>query len=444
MELVRYIKQGSWPTVLGYLLFIGMMATGYYYNITFVQLGLTDLGERLIGLSEASVATQMAFLALMTCAIALAFGYIMKKLGWSARFRVKLRLAFLVVALQTILTLIAPLVKSESGFFTWIVFASLALGIGMPATFSMTVDLIPRRDRGYAGALITAAAYFAAEVFSSSWLFENFRSQILWVMVPGVLGIGALAFAKFPFLEQLASQHSNPEFAYGRFVQRDASGGTRVRRSLIGLLILMFGIYFVDSLGFLRLLDTPLYMQTAWQSTELNIRLAIGVTHVIAALIAGVLYTYMHERNLFLWIFGIFAITHLEYTLHIRIGASNYSPLSMPLMYALAVSLYTVLNFSIWADISTPRTISLNAAIGVALSGWSATFISTALAIRWNAMQMPLERHLQIVDSLAFLFFLGMIILIFFQSQFHRPGQSHRPGQERQTSKQQEIERRSG
>ena len=438
MELFRYIKQGSWPTVLGYLLFIGMMATGYYYNITFVQLGLTDLGERLVGLSKASVATQMAYLALMTCAIALAFGYLMKKLGWSSRFRVKLRLAFLVVALQTVLTLIAPLVRSESAFFAWIAFASLALGIGMPATFSMTVDLIPRRDRGFAGALITATAYFAAEVFSNSWQFEGFRYQILWIMIPGALGVGVLAFAKFPFLDQLASQHRRPEFAYGRFVRPDGSGGTLVQRSLIGLLVMMFGIYFVDSLGFLRLLETPLYMQTAWQSVELNIRLAIGITHVIAALIAGVLYTYMHERNLFLWIFGVFAITHLEYTLHIRIGPNDYAPLSMPLMYALAVSLYTVLNFTIWADISTPRTISLNAAIGVALSGWSATFISTALAIRWNAMQMPLERHLQIVDSLAFLFFLGMIILIFF------PGQILWPGLKRRTSKRQEIERRSG
>ncbi len=420
MELFRYFKKGNWPTILGYVLFIGMMATGYYYNITFVQLGLTDLGERLIGLSKVSVATQMAYLALMTCGIALAFGFLMKKLGWSSRFRVKLRLAFLIVALQTTLTLIAPLVKTESAFFTWIVFASLALGIGMPATFSMTVDLIPRRDRGYVGALITAAAYFVAEVFSSSWQFESFRAQILWIMIPGAAGVGLLAFAKFPFLDQLSLQHKRPEFAYGRFVRPDPGGGTRIQRSLIGLLVLMFGIYFVDSLGFLRLLETPLYMQTAWQSSELNIRLAIGITHVIAALIAGVLYTYMHERNLFLWIFGIFAITHLEYTLHIRIGASDYAPLSMPLMYALAVSLYTVLNFAIWADISTPHTISLNAAIGVALSGWSATFISTALAIRWDAMQMSLERHLQIVDSLAFLFFLGMIALIFFRGPEHR------------------------
>lgn len=51
------------------------------YNITFVQLGLTDLGERIIGLSKASVATQMAYLALLTCAIALEVGYLMKKLG---------------------------------------------------------------------------------------------------------------------------------------------------------------------------------------------------------------------------------------------------------------------------------------------------------------------------------------------------------------------------
>jgi hypothetical protein len=27
-------------------LFVGMMATGYFYNITFVQLGLVDLGAR--------------------------------------------------------------------------------------------------------------------------------------------------------------------------------------------------------------------------------------------------------------------------------------------------------------------------------------------------------------------------------------------------------------
>jgi hypothetical protein len=74
------------------------------------------------------------------------------------------------------------------------------------------------------------------------------------------------------------------------------------------------------------------------------------------------------------------------------------------------VSLYTVVNFAVWADISTPRTIGRNAAIGVALSGWAATFMSTALSIWWQNNGMSLERHLNIVNALAILFLLALII----------------------------------
>ena len=173
----------------------------------------------------------------------------------------------------------------------------------------------------------------------------------------------------------------------------------------------MFGIYFVDSLGFLRLLKTPLYMQSAWQSPDFDVRLFIAGAHVVGALVAGVLYSSLHQRPLFLWIFGIFALTHLQYSFHIRLESAN-AVLSMPMLYALAVSLYTVVNFAIWADISTPDTISLNSALGVALSGWTATFLSTALALRWQD-SISLERHIQIVDSLAMLFFLVMLVLAF-------------------------------
>ena len=41
------------PRLFGFLLFVGMMAAGYYYNLTFVQLGLDDFGTRWLGLSEA-------------------------------------------------------------------------------------------------------------------------------------------------------------------------------------------------------------------------------------------------------------------------------------------------------------------------------------------------------------------------------------------------------
>ena len=124
---------------------------------------------------------------------------------------------------------------------------------------------------------------------------------------------------------------------------------------------------FVDSLGFLRLIFTPAYMQTAWKAPDPSPHLVIGGAHVLGALIAGALYTGLSERALFPWIFGIFALVNLMYLFDTRLPGGD-APLAMPLLYAIAVSLYTVVNFAIWADVSTPKTISLNVSLGVALS----------------------------------------------------------------------------
>src|SRR3712207_1203073 len=113
MELFRHLRQRNWPTIFGYGLFAGTMAVGYYYNLTFVQIGLHDLGTRLVGMSEQRVATAMAYLALLTCAAALAFGLVMRRLGWSRHLVVKLRLAAGIVAFQTILTAVAGLIRAE-------------------------------------------------------------------------------------------------------------------------------------------------------------------------------------------------------------------------------------------------------------------------------------------------------------------------------------------
>jgi hypothetical protein len=82
MDLFLYARTRNWPVMAGYLLFIGMMAIGYFYNVTFIQLGLKDLGERRLGLPATSVAQQMALLALVTCLVALAIGWWMQHRGW--------------------------------------------------------------------------------------------------------------------------------------------------------------------------------------------------------------------------------------------------------------------------------------------------------------------------------------------------------------------------
>lgn len=429
MDFFRHIRARNWTTLFGYALFTGMLSVGYYYNVTFVQLGLVDLGQRLIGLSRSQVAINMAYLALITSAVALAVGLLMMKRGWSRQFTTKLRLAFGVIAAQTILTIIAPHIRSEAGFLAWIVAASFALGVGVPVTFGMTVDLIPRRDRGYVAAAITAVTYFAAPILSAPWEIENFSRQMLVIMIPGVPVLGLLAFRRFAFIERLAQQHTQPEFWFGRYVRRDEPGSTRISWRLAGLILLMFGVFFVDSLGFLRMTETPFLMETAWTSPELAPRLAIAGFHVLAAFIGGVLYSALPGRSLFFWIFGIFGLVHLLYTFPFRIGpAESPPPLMTPLLYAMAVSLYTVVNFAIWADVSTPVTISRNAALGVALSGWSATFISTALAIQWEAAGVPLEQHLRIVDALAILFFLGMLVVAFLPGGGSQREVSHERG----------------
>jgi hypothetical protein len=399
----------------GFFVFVGMMAAGYYYNLTFVQLGLEDFGRRRLGLSDAAVARDMAVLALCTCGFALAFGWWIQRHGIGRQLRRKLQISFGVVLTQSLLTAVISIVNTEAAFIAWLVLVSGALGIGVPVMFSMTTDLVAVRQRGLAAALVTALAYFAAETLSDSWTFEFFRSRLLWVLGFGCVGMGLLAFGRHPWLEILGQQHQKSEYAQGRFVRRQGAEGFRPSRRMTGLIVVMFGIYFVDSLGFLRLLKVPGFMQVTWQSPLFADRLFIAGVHVVGALIAGILYDALSEHQLFFWIFGLFALTHLQYSLHIRATGDTGVTLALPMLYALAVSLYTVVNFAIWADLSTPDTISFNAALGVALSAWTATFLSTGLAIYWEGAGMSLVRHIQIVDSLAMVLFLVMGVLAFFR-----------------------------
>ena len=188
------VKTINWPRWLGIFFFAGMMSTGYYYNLTFVQFGLLDLGTRVIGMSEQRVAVDMAVLAFITSVVAITFGLLMMKTGWSKQFITKLRLAFGVVLVQTGLTWVAPRVSSEGGFLIWVIVAAVAMGIGVPVTFGMSVDLVPVRYRGYVGALITAGAYFPAAVLSATWTIEQFSSGLIWIMLGGLVPLGALAF----------------------------------------------------------------------------------------------------------------------------------------------------------------------------------------------------------------------------------------------------------
>jgi MFS family permease len=430
MELVRYLRAHNWPVAAGYAFFGGMMALGYLYNVTFIQLGLPDLGVRVLGMSRTAVATQMALLALVTCVVALLTGRRLSQRG-RATLMTKLSLSLGVVAGQTALTAVAPAVPNPVILTLWIVVCSVLLGVAVPATFSLATDLIPVRDRGYVAAAITALAYFLAATLAGPWRIEPLSRLMLLVMIPGLVVLGGIVLAARTgltfvagWVAELALNHRLPRFGRGRFVEQ-ATG--KPGRAFWGFVALMFGIFFIDSLGFLRIIDTPILVDATWQAAALAPRLTLGVVHVLAAVVAGVLYTHLNRRHLFFWVFGIFALTHLSYTFRVwLLPETTAASLGVPALYATAVSLYTVVNFALWTDFSTPVTAPWLTAVGVALSGWAATFLSTALAIQWQTSGVPLETHLRAVNALAQVFFLAMLVVAFWsrdRTAAHRSAQ---------------------
>ncbi|WP_276281554.1 MFS transporter [Halorussus caseinilyticus] len=421
MALFAFLRRREWPTVLGYALFVTLLAAGYYYNVTFVQLGLLDLGTRLVGMSEAQVSAWMAALALLTLAVAVLTGMTMDRRGWSKNLLVKFRLLFGVVALQFLLTLVAPAVRTVPAFGAWILLGSVALGVGIPVTFGMTIDFVAVADRGYVAAAITALAYFAANVYPLEWRVEAFSAVMVAAMLPGLVALGVVASGRVGpanrLVARLADQHERRAFGVGRFC-RPARVPTR-SFAFWGPVVLMFGVFFVDSLGFLRIVETPTFVQSAWQSPDFGDHLFLGAVHVLGALVGGVLYTNFDRNWLFLWVFGLFSLTHLFYTTDVRMAAwlpglarGASSPLNSA-VYAVAVSFYTTLNFALWPDLSTPETVGTHTAIGVGLAGWLATFLSTAVALYFETAEVTLLSHLNVVNALALALFTALVASLY-------------------------------
>jgi len=407
-SLRDHVRAGRWDAVAGVAGFVAVLAAGYYYNLTFVQLGLIDLGTRVVGLSHGTVSVGMAGFALGAFACAVVAGVALDRRNGGASLATKVRVLGVVVAAQWVLTALAPRVATWNEYVAWLAVCAAAIGVGMPVTFALAVDLVPVPDRGYVAAVAAGLAFFAAAVYPMDWRIEEFAGVLVPVMAPGVLLFAALASGRTGVLDRL-DRHAD-DHAIGRFCRPDSVSTWSATFWL--LVALMFGAFFVDSLGFLRIVETPVLVQSSWQSSDVGVRVFIGATHVVAALAAGVLYANFGRRALFLWVFGVFAFTHLLYSYDVRVAAGAPA-LLLPGAYATAVSFYTTLNFALWPDLSTPSTACTHAALGVGVAGWLATFLSTALALYSTANEIPLADHLSLVNALALLLFVGFGVALY-------------------------------
>ena len=407
--LFDLIAQRRWVPVTGYVFCIALLTAGYYYNLTFVQLGLIDLGTSRLGMSGRGVSLVMALLALVALAVSVATGVVMDRRGWSGDLRTRLRVLTVVTAVQLTLTLLAPLLGTPGTFVVWVVVCAGSIGAAMPITFSFMADLIPVRDRGFAAAVPAGLSFFVASLYPQQWRVEEFSAVMAAVMAPAVVVLALLAFRPSRLVDRLARLRGR--FGSGRFTRPPAP--TASTSTFAVIVAAMFAVFFIDSLGFLRIIDTPAYISTSWQSPDPGVRLFIAGVHVAGAAMAGVLYTTFDWRWLLVWVYGLFGFTHLLYTFHLGTAADAVPPLLLPGMYVLAVSFYTTLNFALWPDLSTAETIGTRCAVGVGVAGWLASFLSTSLALYSDAAGVSLLAHLRYVDALALLLLAAVPLLLY-------------------------------
>ncbi|MHA1730383.1 MAG: MFS transporter [Promethearchaeota archaeon] len=419
----KFLKEKNWPALFGYVFFIGFMVGGYYYNLKFVQLGLPDLGERYIGLNATQMSRIMSILAIETCIVAVVTVVVFTKMNWGRNFQLKLQIALAIGVTQVILTLIAPTIRTEQALVAWIVTTSVILGIGIPITFSFLVDLIPVQDRGMVAGLITGITYFLGNVSPFAWNIESFTQEILFIMVPGVVMLVVLVALdrKLGLVSALAKNATDPAFSQGRFLPEDGAAPDFLRDARYWLcLAFMFMIFFVDSLGFLRILDTPIHYDSSWHG-DFKTRLVMATTHLLVALLMGYIYSLTNERVLILVTFGLFVVAQGVYA---GIGDSVAAPLMTSSLYCAAVSTYTVINFTAWGDFSNRDTAVRNGGIGVAISGWLATFSSTSISIAWTPV-LTFSQHLTFVATISGLTFLAYATVLLLQARGVIPGAPH-------------------
>ncbi|WP_255195250.1 MFS transporter [Halorarius litoreus] len=409
MYLLRFLRDGDWAAVGGYLLYVGLLAGGYYYNVTFVQLGVLDLGTRLVGLSRPAVSTAMAGLALVTAGVAIGSGVWMDRSGTSRDLFARLRLTFGVVVVQFLVALVAPHIRSVPVFLLWLAVSGVTIGLAVPVAFSLMVDFVPVPDRGYAAAAAAGGAFFAAALYPLEWRIGAFSTVMVVAMLPALPLLGAAAYGKLGFVNDLAAR--GQPYADGRFTRGGASLPiTSIR--FLSFLVLLFGVFFVDSFGFLRIVEEPALVEASWQSPDLGVHATIAVVHLVGAGMAGVLYANFEEEWLFLWTFAVFAVTHLLYAVGFLQGPIARGGLAEPLFYALAVSFYTTLNFALWPDTATPEGVGTRAAVGVG-AAWLATFLSTALALYLKGTGLSVPEHFDLVNALALLLLLATLAMLY-------------------------------
>ncbi|MFO8017704.1 MAG: MFS transporter [Promethearchaeia archaeon] len=376
--------------LIGVFFYLIIIVAGFTFIIKFIQLGIPDFIINHLNLSNIDVVGYMMLLALLTASICLIVGYIIDKFNW--RVEEKIKILFLCFLIQTPLILSFLSFNSVPLFILWIILLGVVMGVETPISISLLRDFIRPKYRGIFAAVATAFIYSYGILSPFPWNISGFIKEISLGLLPSIP-----IFAIIIVFKLFRNEEKKEIFlAEGSFIHYNK-----------GLLILaLFGVIFVDSLGFLRIIETPEIYANVWRG-GLEIKMFLVISHTGFALISGFLYTKSKPYLILIISLWMIFLTDLFFALF---NETIFLSQVLGILYCGAVSMYTIVLFALWADISAPESVGKFSGLGIGIGGWLMTFISTAFSFRFIDT-LSFSMHL-LVSSAVSLTFLVLTILI--------------------------------
>jgi MFS family permease len=375
---------------VGFVFYLTIIVAGYTFIIKFVQLGIPDFIRNYLHLANSDVVIYMMLLAILTASFCLIFGYFIDKFKWT--LELKLKIFFLCLLIQTPLIIFFLSFDSIPLFILWILTLSIVMGVETPISISFIRDFIRPEFRGWFAGIATALIYSYGILSPFPWNISGFIEELFFGLISSIPIIMIIIGLRL-FRNKEKQEIFN---AKGNFVNYN--------KTLI--IIALIGVIFVDSLGFLRIIETPHIYANVWRGT-FDIKVLLVISHTGFALLSGFLYS--KGKPYLILLISLFMITIVDLFFAFFHNMKYFSKL-LGIFYCGAVSMYTINLLALWGDISTPKSIGKFAGIGIGICGWLMTFISTAFSFIFiETLDFSTHLIISALISLSFLLFTMLV-----------------------------------
>ncbi len=404
---------------LPYFFVCALLFSGYQIGFKFIQLGIPDLALRVVGMEERIVNISMGFMAVASCITAIIASVLLDK--WTPKPKTRFLMTLILAGGQAGLITLSLLITTEIQFLIWLGLFSGILGVIFPLVISYVFLFVKSGDRGPIAGIITAFAYLFGNLSPNPWTIQGTLLDAIISSGPVMLCIAYFIF-HMDLIEKLEPSDNEIDLYNGRYAMINESQESNSKKSKfleplqaghsIGLiLLLMFGVYFVDSFGFLRVIHQNELMQYTWHGPY-PIKVLLGLVHFITAILMGFLYKKYGYRIVFFSSFTLFFIADLLFSFY-PLGSLL---IITALIYCSTVSFYTVNSFALFTDCSTKKDMYKKAGIGIGVGGWLSSFLSTMVTVELFSTTSGVEGfklHLLITAIIALVFMLLTIYLLY-------------------------------